>query len=314
VVDQPIESAREADALAQALYDELGGEFVCADAKGEGNPKIRPGKLVKLRGMGQYSGDYYVTETRHLYHQGVYTTDLSVRGLRGGSLFTMLSPQAALKPGQTHLVGIVTDNNDPESLGRVKVKFPTLTEDHNSNWARVVATGAANHRGFDCLPEINDEVLVVFEHGDIHRPLVLGGIWNGRDAPPTPAGDSVQGGQVRLRTFKTRTGHQLQFVEEDKGSSKAGVYIETTGGHKLRMNDSDRVIELETTGGHKLRLDDRNMAIDIKSSGGHTISMSDRSRNITISSTGTLKMEAMANMEIRAGGILTVNGAMIKLN
>jgi uncharacterized protein involved in type VI secretion and phage assembly len=314
VVDQPIESAREADALAQALYDELGGEFVCADAKGEGNPEIRPGKLVELQGMGQYSGNYYITETRHLYHQGVYTTDLSVRGLRGGNLLAMLSPQAALKPGQTHLVGIVTDNNDPEGLGRVKVKFPTLTEDHNSNWARVVAIGAANHRGFDCLPEINDEVLVVFEHGDIHRPLVLGGIWNGRDAPPTPVGDSVQGGQVRLRTFKTRTGHQLQFVEEDKGSSKAGVYIDTTDGHKLRMNDSDRVIELETTGGHKLRLDDRNMVIEIKSSGGHTISMSDRNRNITISSVGTLKMESMANMEIRAGGILTVNGAMIKLN
>jgi uncharacterized protein involved in type VI secretion and phage assembly len=314
VVDQPITSSKEADTLAQALYDELGGEFIYADAKGEGNPEIRPGKIVELKGMGQYSGNYYITETRHLFHQGVYTTDLSVRGLRGGNLFTMLTPQAHLKPGQTHLVGIVTDNNDPEGLGRVKVKFPTLTEDHNSNWARVVAVGAANDRGFDCLPEVNDEVLVVFEHGDIHRPFVLGGIWNGKDAPPAPVGDSVQGGKVRLRTFKTRTGHQLQFVEEDKGGSKAGVYIDTTGGHKLRLNDSDRFIELETTGGHKIRLDDRNMTVDIKTSGGHTISMSDRSRNITISSNGTLRMEAAANMDIKAGGILNISGAMIKLN
>ena len=70
-------------------------------------------------------------------------------------------------------MGIVTNNKDPEGWGRVKVKFPTLTEEHESNWARVVALGAAKQRGFDCLPEVNDEVLVGFEHGDIHRPYIL---------------------------------------------------------------------------------------------------------------------------------------------
>ncbi|MHC5732095.1 MAG: phage baseplate assembly protein V, partial [Nostoc sp.] len=101
-----------------------------------------------------------------------------------------------LQPGQTFLVGIVTDNKDPQGWGRVKVKFPTLTEDHASNWARVVAPGAANGRGFDCLPEVNDEVLVGFEHGDIHRPYVLGGVWNGKDAPPEKVDDSIQRGKV----------------------------------------------------------------------------------------------------------------------
>ena len=70
-------------------------------------------------------------------------------------------------------MGNVTNNKDPEGWGRVKVKFPTLTEEHESNWARVVALGAAKQRGFDCLPEVNDEVLVGFEHGDIHRPYFL---------------------------------------------------------------------------------------------------------------------------------------------
>ena len=58
VVDQPVASSAEADAIAQALMNELGGEFVQADGKADGNPKLRPGRLVKLAGMGDYSGKY----------------------------------------------------------------------------------------------------------------------------------------------------------------------------------------------------------------------------------------------------------------
>ncbi|MHC5726879.1 MAG: VgrG-related protein, partial [Nostoc sp.] len=205
VVDKPVFSAKEAEVMAQALCDELGGEFVYADAKAEGNPYIRPGRFVNLEKMGdRFSGKYYITETRHFYSQRVYTTEFSVRGLRSGNLYNSISPQTRLQPGQTFLVGIVTNNQDPKGLSRVKVKFPTLTEEHESYWARVVAPGAGIKRGFDCLPEINDEVLVGFEHGDIHRPYILGGVWNGKDAPPEPVNDSVNAGKVRLRTFETR--------------------------------------------------------------------------------------------------------------
>jgi len=252
VVDQPVFKPKEADAIAQALCNELGGQFVQADAKAEGNPNIRPGRVVKLEGMGQYDGKYYITETRHLYQERVYMTEFSVRGLRGGNLLTLLTPSTQLQPGQTLLVGIVTDNEDPEGWGRVKVKFPTLTEDHASQWARVVSLGAGDRRGFDCLPEINDEVLVGFEHGDIHRPYIMGGVWNGKDAPPNPISDNVKDGKVRLRTIKTRTGHQIQFVEEDQGSRKKGVYIETKGGHTIELLDGnsgiDGSINIHSTG------------------------------------------------------------------
>jgi len=147
--------------------------------------------------------------------------------------------------------------------------------------------GAGNQRGFDCLPEINDEVLVAFEQGDIHRPYVIGGVWNGKDAPPNPVANDVANGKVRLRTFQTRVGHKIQFVEEDKGLSQKGAYIETAGGHKLRINDSQKFVEIETNGGHKLRLDDRM-------------------RSITLSSTG--------NIDINAKGIVTIKGSLIKLN
>ena len=135
VVNQPVSSSAESDAIAQALYNELAGEFVQADAKAEGDPAIRPGKVVQLTEMGKYSGKYYVTETRHLLQQRVYVTEFSVRGLRDGDLLTLMVPQTRLQPGQTMLVGIVSNNKDPKKWGRVRVKFPTLTEEHESEWA-----------------------------------------------------------------------------------------------------------------------------------------------------------------------------------
>ncbi|MBP0021159.1 MAG: VgrG-related protein [Cyanobacteria bacterium SBLK] len=294
VVDRPVEQPKEADLMAQALCNEVGGQFVLADARGEGNPKIRPGRVVKLQGMGQYSGQYYVTETRHAFQERIYTTEFSVRGLRGGNLLTLLNSPNRLQPGQTFLVGIVTDNEDPEGLGRIKVKFPSLTEEHSSNWARVVSPGAGKERGFDCLPEIEDEVLVGFEHGDIHRPYVLGGVWNGEDMPPEKVEDSVTDGKVRLRTLRTRKGHLLQFVEEDKSGTQAGVRIKTEKGHQVYLNDSQGKIEIVTKGGHKLILDDN----------GSKMSMS---------STGTLSIEAKGAIDLKTQGVINLSGSQINL-
>ncbi|MGB3519255.1 MAG: VgrG-related protein [Elainellaceae cyanobacterium] len=298
IVDQPVFQPKEADLIAEALCNELGGVFIYADARAEGNPNIRPGRIIELEDMGPHNGKYYVTETRHIYTERVYTTEFSVRGLRCGDLLSTLAPSRRLQPGQTFLVGIVTDNEDPDNMGRVKVKFPTLTEDHASNWARVVSMGAGSKRGFDCLPEIDDEVLVAFEHGDIHRPYILGGVWNGQDAPPNSPTDNVQDGKVRLRTLQTRTGHKLQFVEED-ASTKAGIYVETTGGHKIRLNDSEQMIQLQTAGGHTLTLSDASGSITIQSTG-----------NMTLSAPGNLDISAAAISAMAAGG-LTLQGGNV---
>jgi uncharacterized protein involved in type VI secretion and phage assembly len=305
VVDQPLFIPKEADVIAQALCDELEGQFIYADAKAEGNPKIRPGRVVKLRDMGPYDGKYYITETRHSFIERVYKTEFSVRGLRSGDMLAVLAPTSRPQPGHTLLVGVVTDNEDPQDLGRVKVKFPTLTDDHASNWARVVSIGAGDRRGFDCLPEINDEVLVGFEHGDIHRPYVIGGVWNGKDAPPNKVSNNVQNGKVRLRTFRTRTGHQIQLVEEDKSGQKAGVYIETKGGHQIQLieNGQKAGVRIETKGGHQIEMTDSDRTLTISSAG-----------NMKIDAKGNLDIHANGNLDINANGMITVKGTLIKLN
>lgn len=322
VVDQPVFSSNEALKMAQSLYKELGGEFVNADAKGEGNPAIRPGKVITLSGIGNYSGSYYVTETHHSFQERKYVTHFSVRGLRGGNLFSILSSKTHLQPGQTMMVGVVSNNNDPKKWGRVRVKFPTLTEEHESNWARVVSVGAGAARGFDCLPEVNDEVLVAFEHGDIHRPYVIGGVWNGTDAPPEVVTDSVVNGKVRLRTFKTRLGHKLQFVEEDKAPTKKGVYLNTIGGHNLRLNDSDKFAELETTGGHKFRADDTSKVISLTSTGditiktgtsGTTKDLTINAANMTLTATTNITLKVGANKIVISNSGVVIEGAQVQV-
>ncbi len=81
-------------------------------------------------------------------------------------------------------IGIVTNNRDPEKLGRVKVRFPWLSDVNESAWARLCSPLAGKGRGFYYLPEIDDEVLVAFEFGDINRPVILGSLWRGENIPP----------------------------------------------------------------------------------------------------------------------------------
>ncbi|NEO88140.1 MAG: VgrG-related protein [Spirulina sp. SIO3F2] len=334
VPDRPIASSSEADTIAQALFDELSGEFVIADGRADGNPDIRPGKAVKVSDMSTYSGTYFVTETRHIYADNTYSTEFNVRGSRGGNLLSVLSPPTRLRPGQTFLIGKVTDNSSDEdpSPARVKVWFPSLTPEegedaHTSWWARVVAPGAGSSRGLHCLPEVGDEVLVGFEHGDIHRPLVLGGLWNGTDKTPEKIADAVVANTgVRLRTFKTRLGHTVQFVEEDKDSSYQGIYLTTAGGahahfndtadkkyieiktidgHTLKFDDKEEQVKLTTKGGHSALFDDKNSKIEVSSSGGHSLKMDDSGKKISITSSGDIDISTASGktMNLSAGTI-----------
>ena len=82
----------------------------------------------------------------------------------------------------------MTQNEDPDGLGRVRVKYPALGDDTEGWWARIAAPSAGKDRGLLMMPVVGDEVLVAFEHDDVHRPYVIGALWNGKDMP----GDLVQ--------------------------------------------------------------------------------------------------------------------------
>ena len=129
------------------------------------------------------------------------------------------------------LIGIVTDNKDPDKLGRVKVKFPVLSEQDTTHWVPLVMQGAGKKRGWYFIPEINDEVLVMFEHGDLNSPIIIGAIWNGKDKPA----DSNPGGNPR-RVIKSRAGSRVIFDDENEkliiedGGGAGRITLDAKGG------------------------------------------------------------------------------------
>ena len=91
-------------------------------------------------------------------------------------LLDLLTDNAAANSHRLYgvVVGLVTNNQDPDKLGRVKVRFPWLGDSDESAWARLATPMAGKDRGLYFLPEVDDEVLVVFEHGDLRFPYILG--------------------------------------------------------------------------------------------------------------------------------------------
>lgn len=193
-------------------------------------------------------------------------------------------------------VGVVTDNEDPEELGRVKLTFPWRSVDDESNWARIAVPMAGDDRGTWYLPEVGDEVLVAFEGGELAHPYVLGSLWNGDHAPP-----ESNDGDNDVRSVTSRSGHALSFDDADDG----GVVIETDAGHTITLDDS--------SGGETITIED--------SSGANVVEFDSTSQSLSIEAGASLSLEAPqielnadGNLSIDASGVLTLNGAIIQLN
>lgn len=162
------------------------------------------------------------------------------------------------------MVGLVTDNQDPEKLGRVRVRFPWLSDDDASHWARVAAPMAGKGRGLFLLPEVDDEVLVAFEHGRPESAYVLGALWNGKDTPPTSNDD----GKNNLRVLRSRAGHEVVLDDTDgeeqvivrDGSGKDSVVIDMKNGRVTVTADKELV--LACTGTIKLGGDGAKIAVN----------------------------------------------------
>jgi len=144
--------------------------------------------------------------------------------------------------GRVHgvVVALVTNVDDPDARGRVKVAYPWLGDEVESPWARVVAAGAGADRGLVCRPEVDDAVLVCFEHGDPRRPFVLGGLWTGDDAVPEERGTDADN-DVRL--IKSRSGHTILLDDKD---GEERVVVQDKHGNRIELSSDGIVITSDT--------------------------------------------------------------------
>lgn len=148
---------------------------------------------------------------------------------------------------------IVTNVNDPEKEGRVKLKFPWFDASMESDWCRVTQPYAGSGYGYVWVPEKEAEVLVSFIHGDMRKPVVVGGLYNGVDKPATYHDDSRDEKMIR-----TKGGHELVFTDT---SGQKQVKLTTSGGHKVTLDDAGAKVTIESSNGQSITLDSSGVTI-----------------------------------------------------
>ena len=162
------------------------------------------------------------------------------------------------------VVGIVKSLKDDGGQGRIQLEFPHLPGGPKSGMAPVAAALAGKNRGAFLMPELEDEVLVSFEHGDINHPYIIGFLWNGVDKPPES--------DPKNRVLLTPGGHTLRFQDGDNAKK---VILQSSSGHKITLDDTTagQTMTLQTNGNQTVTLNDLQKSITL-SGGGRIITMS----------------------------------------
>jgi phage protein D/phage baseplate assembly protein gpV len=347
IIDRPVSDMGEANRIAQAELDARSANFFQAEGSAGGDPAIKAGAKITINGVGtNFAGEYLVTRSIHRYSSRGYTTHFWCNGGKSSTSITEILKSSNGNSAQHRvgaaehvttrglMVGIVTDNNDPENLGRVKVKFPTYSDNIESWWCRLATIMAGNNRGVAYFPEVNDEVIVGFEHGDPTRGCVLGAVWNGSDTLPKPIGQLVSGGQTIRRVTRTRKGHEFILIDEP---GQEGIHlIDRTTKNFIKIITDDNKIHIECTGDVEVKTTTGNINataqtgnVTVQASAGKVTLQAMQDLELTaqagrvkingtagveINSPAVTKVTGAGMLELTSGGITAVKGSMLKLN
>jgi len=154
---------------------------------------------------------------------------------------------------------LVSDNVDPDNIGRVKIRLPWMSGDDDIEiWARVATLMAGNERGTFFIPEVDDEVLVAFEAGQAQRPYVVGALWNGQDKPPVTNYDANNKKQIC-----SRSGIKITF-DDDQGQEQ--LTCETPAGQTITLKDGPATIEIKDSYNNKITMDATGIRVGSNSS------------------------------------------------
>jgi Rhs element Vgr protein len=297
----------------------------------QGSALVKPGKTIKLEGVGQrFNGNAFISGVHHNINNGRWltTVDFGLSPRWFGETTNIVAPGAsgqlpAIKGLQTGIVKQVS--NDPDGEFRVLVNLPLLQNQNKSIWARLSTFYATNKAGAVFFPEQEDEVVVSFMNEDPRYPVILGSLYSKKHAPPAP------------------------YPPDDKNkNSRKGIV--TKGNIEIGFDDKDKIIEIKTPE-QTITMNDKAGEVSIKDNNKNTVSLSkngitlDSGSNIKITAKGNITIQSNANLtlgakvnasmegtqvehkaknkftanglcttEVTSSGMLTVRGAMVKIN
>lgn len=218
------------------------------------------------------------------------------------------------------MVGVVTNNNDPDKLGRVKLRLPLQETETETDWARIATLMGGNSMGSLFIPEVGDEVLVAFHLGEIRQPFVIGMLWNSKHKPPAPADKNDE------RKIVSRSGHELVFNDK---SGEESITVKTKKGHTIQLTDKDdklkiadqsgnNVITIEGGSANEIAIKSSSTKITLNAKGEVSIESQQavkiKSTQVNIEATATMALKAGASLDIKSDGLINIKGSMVKIN
>lgn len=328
-----LQSQAEGNAVAGAFAERMTSAELTARGEAVGRPDIDVGKNVKVERVGtKLSGEYYVTAVEHVFGAGrPLLTRFTAGGLEPSSLVDLLrrGEQASAWTAAGVTVGVVTNNADPDRLGRVRVKFPSVSDTEESEWARVLTPGGGSSKGVQFVPDVNDEVLVVFEHGDPRRPYVLGAVWSDKQKPPFA--DYTKNGKSTSWSIGTPFGQSMAFRNGESKDKRQFVVQMKDGTTKLFLGE-DKVelfaaaqspIELKTgeasitlSGNGDVTIKGKNITLEATNGvaiNGTKVDVKAKTK-ATVEGTGGLDLKGSGPVKVESTAILELKGSMLKIN
>lgn len=275
-----------------------------------GDPALAPRTRISLKGATeQHDGHYVLTRVQHVVDADGYRTriestgseDRSLRALTGGG-----GPAGRVVPGLC--VGLVTQIVDRSKGASVKLKLPWLSDDYETDWVRVCTPGAGPQRGLTWLPDVGDEVLVGFDAGDPGRPYVLGGLWNGKDAPPAAAA-TTDGKGVRLkRSLRSKQGHEVTLSDDPAALE---VRVRTSKANELLLDDTGKKVGVVMPhAGGTVTVDSKGKVVV---TGTQDVQLTSLSGRLLLEGKAGVVIKG-AMVDIQAQGPVSVKGLPIRLN
>lgn len=290
------QTVNEAKALANGLATKMRSDQVVANGQTlELNPNLKIGKAVEIEDSpAPVKGKYQLSTVTHVLTAKGSSTSFHAGGVaRRGLVDLFDSPNGNSLPfGSVPVFGVVSGVEDPEKLGRVKVKFPSVSDTDESWWARVVSPGAGKSTGLQMLPHIGDVVLVVFERGDLRRPVVLGGSWVAKgDLPDGELTAKVTKGWA----LKTKEGAVVELRDSTAADPKDCIQLITRNAKaKLYLGEDKLSVIAE---GIDVELKSKQGSIVIADNGDITIN----GNNITIKAKQKVNIESGTDFGAKGG-------------
>jgi uncharacterized protein involved in type VI secretion and phage assembly len=299
VTDRVAADSSEANAIAKSTLQRLADAFYEADGQAWGNPKIKAGVQVQIKGVGShFGGTFMITTATHSYRGATgYRTGFQISGRSSRTLLELMRQPEDRDWSASLVVGTVTNNNDPDQMGRVRVKYPSLSDSEESAWARIATPSAGNARGLLMMPQVGEEVIVGFEHGDTRRPIVVGSLFNGKDKPGEELVQNKDGSFSLLSDQKIHQHSKKDF--EIKSDENMTVTIQKDKTETISGNYKN-----EATGNGNLKA--QQYTIEAGSS------MSVKGVSVTVEASASLTLKG-ATIDIQGSGPVNIKGAIINL-